>query len=110
MQLTYQKLGKDHPLYSKVEFLVADGMTPVCYKTSDGYLPIASDEAATNQNAVNAKPEVETRPLYVLSFKVNDEAEEMTFTSKKKVQKTQQALMEKDFVSDVKLQTYQVVA
>lgn len=108
MQLTYQKLGKDHPLYGKVEFLVADGMTPVCYKTSDGYLPIASETNA--QNSANSEPEVETRPLYVLSFKVNDEAEEMTFTSKKKVQKTQQALMEKNFVSDVKLQTYQVVA
>lgn len=108
MQLTYQKLGKDHPMYGKVEFLVADGMKPVCYKTSDGYLPIATE--ATSQQTAQTEPEVETRPLYVLSFKVNDEAEEMTFTSKKKVQKTQQALMEKSFVSDVKLKTYQVVA
>ncbi|PLA74647.1 hypothetical protein CYQ88_04875 [Hydrogenovibrio sp. SC-1] len=108
MQLTYQKVGKDHPMYGQVEFLVADGMTPVCYKTSEGYLPIASE--ATVQNSASSQPEVETRPLYVLSFKVNDETEEMTFTSKKKVQKTQQALMEKPFVSDVKLQTYQVIA
>jgi len=108
MQLTYQKLGKDHPLYGKVEFLVADGMTPICYKTSEGYLPIASENKA--QNTVNSQPEVETRSLYVLSFKVNDEAEEMTFNSKKKLEKTQQALMEKNFVSDMKLQTYQVVA
>lgn len=110
MQLTYQKLGKDHPMYGKVEFLVADGMTPVCYKTTEGYLPIASDSAAMAQNSASAKSEPETHPLYVLSFKVNDEAEEMTFTSKKKLEKTQQVLMEKTFVSDVTLQTYQVVA
>lgn len=109
MQLTYQKLGKDHPMYGKVEFLVADGMTPVCYKTAEGYLPIASEASAMAQNSASAKSEPETRPLYVLSFKVNDEAEEMTFTSKKKLEKTQQALIQKAFVTDLKLQTYRVI-
>lgn len=108
MQLTYQKLGKDHPLYGQVECVVADGMKPLCYKTAQGYRPIADESSASATPSESAS--VETRPLYVLAFKVNDEMEEMTFTSKKKLEKTQQALQQKAFVTEIKLTTYQVIA
>ena len=106
MQISYQKPGKDHPMYGKVDFIVADGTQPLCYKTATGYLPL--ENAGTMPVQAEA-PKVETRPLYVLSFKVNDEAEEMTFTSKKKHDKTQAALEAKGFVTDLKTTVYQVV-
>lgn len=107
MHLTYQKLGTDHPMYGKVDYLVMDELTPVCYKTQDGYLPLAAPQSATQ---VAATVQVETQPLFVLSFKINGEAEEMTFTSKKKADKTQAELSAKSFVTDLSLQTYQIVA
>ncbi|WP_028485597.1 hypothetical protein [Thiomicrorhabdus chilensis] len=110
MQLSYQKLGTDHPMYGKVEYLVTDGMQPICYKTQDGYIPLETG-AASNDAAQAPKPaEVETKPLYVLSFKVNGEAEEMTFTSKKKLDKTVEAFAQKFFISDVKTTVYQTLA
>ncbi len=106
MQISYQKPGKDHPMFGKVDFIVADGTQPLCYKTATGYIPLE------NAGAVPAQVEeakVETRPLYVLSFKINDEVEEMTFTSKKKHDKTKAALEAKGFVTDLKTTIYQVL-
>lgn len=108
MQLTYQKLGKDHPMFGKVTFLVADGTTPICYKTENGYIPLEDGAASATTNA--AAESIETRPLYVLSFNVNDEAEEMTFKSKKKLDKTIEKLRQKEFVTDLKTMTYNVVS
>ena len=108
MQLTYQKLGQDHPMYGKVEFLVADGVKPVCYKTKDGYLPLESSSPGAAQ--VAAQADVQTKPLYVLSFKVNGEAEEMTFTSKKTLDRTIELYGQKAFITDLKTTTYKTVA
>jgi len=108
MHLTYQKLGKDHPMFGRVEYLVVDELQPICYKTKNGYLPLENSSPAAASEA--AKADVETRPLYIISFKVNDEAEEMTFTSKKKHGKTLEKLKTKPFVSDIKTTTYQVLA
>ncbi|QBZ84264.1 hypothetical protein GHNINEIG_02342 [Hydrogenovibrio crunogenus] len=108
MQLTYQKLGKDHPMFGKVTFLVADGTTPICYKTENGYIPL--EEGAASAATAPTKESIDTQPLYVLSFKVNDEAEEMTFKSKKKLDKTVERLNQKPFVTDLKTTTYNVVS
>ncbi len=108
MQLTYQKLGQDHPMFGKVEFLVADGTTPICYKTKEGYLPLllpAEQEQVSSLSPIH----VESRPLYVLSFKVNGEYEEMTFTSKKKLEKYRAGLAEKSFITDIDVVVYQVL-
>ncbi|MDG6778735.1 hypothetical protein QCB44_08465 [Thiomicrorhabdus sp. zzn3] len=111
MQLSYQKLGNDHPMYGKVEFLVADGMTPICYKTKDGYMPLEEGASAAQvQTQQASSAEVETKPLYVLSFKINGEAEEMTFTSKKKLDKTVEEFSQKGFITDLKTTVYQTVA
>lgn len=113
MQITYQKLGTDHPMYGKVEFLVADGTQPLCYKTKDGYLPlvegaapVASVTAATG-SAVAA--DVKTRDLYVLSFKINGETEEETFGSKKKMDKAIELYQTKEFISDISHKAYKVL-
>ncbi|WP_029408638.1 hypothetical protein [Thiomicrorhabdus sp. Milos-T2] len=108
MHLTYQKLGTDHPMYGKVESLVADGTKPICYKTKEGYMPL--EEGAAPAVTSSEAAEVNTKPLYVLSFKVNDEAEEMTFTSKKKLDKTIALYSEKEFISDLKTTTYNIMA
>ncbi len=107
MQLTYQKLGHDHPMFGKVEFLVADGMKPICYKTKDGYIPL--ETSSTGAALIAAKSEVATKPLYVLSFKVNGEAEEMSFTSKKTLDRTIELYGQKAFITDLKTTTYQTV-
>lgn len=109
MQLSYQKLGTDHPMYGKVEYLVADGTQPICYKTKEGYLPLESGSTAPNAQQV-AQAEVQTRPLYVLAFKVNGEAEEITFGSMKKLEKMRAKLEAKFFVSDLKVTEYKTVA
>lgn len=106
MQLTYQKLGKDHPMYGKVDFLVADGTTPICYKTAEGYVPL---EDGAKPAAAQATADVKTRSLFVLSFKVNDEAEEMTFGSKKKMDKVIEKLKAKTFVTDINSTEHQVL-
>jgi len=108
MQITYQKLGTDHPMYGKVEFLVADGTTPLCYKTMDGYMPL-EEGAAPVASEPTAAPEVNTRDLFVLSFKVNGEAEEQTFTSKKKLDKTIALYQEKAFISDIATKTFKIL-
>lgn len=106
MQLTYQKVGKDHPMFGKVDFVVADGTTELCYKTKDGYQPI---QGAAPAAAANPTADVKTRPLYVLSFTINDEAEEMTFGSQKKMDKAIAKLKEKDFVGNIKTTEHQVI-
>ncbi|HHT00045.1 MAG TPA: hypothetical protein ENK73_04220 [Thiomicrospira sp.] len=108
MHLTYQKLGTDHPMYGKVESLVADGTKPICYKTKDGYIPL--EEGAAQAVASVESTEVKSKPLYVLSFKVNDEAEELTFTSKKKLDKTIALYSDKEFITDIKTTTHNIVA
>ena len=109
MQLSYQKLGTDHPMFGKVEYLVADGTQPICYKTKDGYLPLENGAAApTAQEAAQAQ--VQTRPLYVLSFKVNGEKEEMTFGSMKKLDKSRAKLEAKFFITDFKVTEFKTVA
>jgi hypothetical protein len=108
MQLTYQKPGVDHPMYGQVDYIVADGMTPLCYKTSTGYRPLNNaDTAAPAPGLVHrAKGE----PLYVLSFKVNDDAEELTFRSQKALEKTLELYAQKPFITEVKTTTYYTVA
>jgi len=108
MQLTYQKVGKDHPMFGKIDFVVADGTTELCYKTADGYQPLANAQGATS-TAPAAVADVKTRPLFVLSFKINDEAEEMTFGSQKKMDKAIAKLKEKDFVTDITTTEHKVV-
>lgn len=110
MQLSYQKLGTDHPMYGKVDYLVADGMQPICYKTQDGYIPLETGSVSNDAAQAPKAVEVETKPLYVLSFKVNGEAEEMTFSSKKKLDKTVEAFAQKFFISDVKTTVYETLA
>ncbi|MDX1352363.1 MAG: hypothetical protein R3254_05070 [Thiomicrorhabdus sp.] len=110
MHLTYQKLGTDHPMYGKVESLVADGTKPICYKTKDGYIPLEEGAAPVVAAASETASEVNSKPLYVLSFKVNGEAEEVTFTSKKKLDKTIALYSEKEFITDLSTTTYNVVA
>ncbi|WEJ62652.1 hypothetical protein [Thiomicrorhabdus lithotrophica] len=108
MHLTYQKLGTDHPMYGKVESLVADGTKPICYKTKEGYIPL--EEGAAPVVVSNEAKQSDSKPLYVLSFKVNDEAEEMTFTSKKKLDKTIALFSEKEFITDLTTTTHNIVA
>lgn len=105
MFLTYEKLGTDHPKHGQVEYIVMDGMNPVCYKTAEGYEPLESGarEAAAGHSAVK------TQSLFVLSFKMNDEPEEMTFKSKKKMDKTIELFKTKDSVSDMQTKEYQVI-
>lgn len=112
MQITYQKLGNDHPMFGKVEFLVADGTTPLCYKTKEGYLPLSEGSApAVAASAPSASAvDVKTRDLFVLSFKINGEAEEMTFGSKKKMDKTIALYQEKEFITDIETKTYKILA
>ena len=110
MHLTYQKLGTDHPMYGKVESLVADGTKPICYKTKDGYMPLEEGAAPAVAAVSNETANLETKPLYVLSFKVNGEAEEMSFTSKKKLDKTIALYSEKEFITDLNTTTYNIVA
>ncbi len=109
MQLTYQKLGQDHPMYGKVDFLVADGTTPICYKTKTGYLPLESSTSVNSVVSSIAVTEVDSKPLYVLSFKVNGEAEEMTFSSKKKLDKRIALFSEKAFITDMKTTVYKTI-
>ncbi len=109
MQLTYQKLGQDHPMYGKVDFLVADGTTPICYKTKAGYLPLESSSIASSAVNTTATVEVDSKSLYVLSFKVNGEAEEMTFSSKKKLDKRIALFSEKAFITDMKTTVYKTI-
>ena len=110
MQLSYQKLGTDHPMFGKVEYLVADGTQPICYKTKDGYVPLEEGAAPVVQTQQAAANDHSKRTLYVLSFKVSGEAEEMTFMSKKKLDKTIALYQEKDFITDMKTTTYDIVA
>lgn len=111
MQLSYQKLGSDHPMYGKVEYLVADGTQPICYKTKDGYIPLEEGAApAPVAAAADAKQAQQNkRTLFVLSFKVSGEDEEMTFTSKKKLDKTVALYEEKAFITDIKTTSYEIV-
>ncbi|WP_178862590.1 hypothetical protein [Thiomicrorhabdus cannonii] len=110
MQLSYQKLGKDHPMYGKVEYLVADGTQPICYKTANGYIPLENGAAPVVQTQQAGSAEVATQPLYVVSFKINGEAEEMTFTSKESLDKTMEELQQKWYISDLKTTVYKTVA
>lgn len=109
MQLTYQKLGNDHPMFGKVDFLVADGMTPLCYKTQEGYIPLESSSSAQESASNLVQASIDSKPLYVLSFNVNGEAEEQTFTSKKKLDKTIELYSQKAFITDLKTTTYKTV-
>lgn len=111
MHLSYEKLGLDHPMHGKADYIVMDGMMPVCYKTQDGYLPIAGEASASaSSEQAKSKSEADTKPLYVLSFKVNGEPEEMTFKSKKKLDKTLSLFKEKAYISDLETNEYQTVA
>lgn len=112
MQLSYEKLGLDDPMYGKAEYKVMDGMQPICYKTADGYLPIVTagqaDLTVQQETKPTGKPDTQT--LFVLSFKVNGEPEEMTFKSKKKLEKTLAFYQEKPYISDFETTEYQIVA
>ena len=108
MHLSYEKLGIDHPMYGKVEYVVMDKQTPVCYKTADGYLPLDASAPSTHTGVSAA--DIETTPLYVLSFSINGDAEEMTFSSKAQLEKTKAAFEAKGFVKELKTTVYQTVA
>lgn len=112
MQLSYEKLGLDDPMYGKAEYKVMDGMQPVCYKTTDGYLPIftAGQVASSTQQETKPAGKPDTQTLFVLSFKVNGEPEELTFKSKKKLEKTMAFYKEKPYISDFETKEYQIVA
>lgn len=114
MHLSYEKLGLDDPMYGKAEYKVMDGMQPVCYKTADGYLPIVTAGQAANTagkpEASKSSGKPDTQTLYVLTFMVNGEAEEMTFKSKKKLEKTLAFYKEKPFMSDFETTEYRIVA
>ena len=110
MQLSYQKLGSDHPMFGKVDYLVADGTQPICYKTKDGYIPLEEGAVPVVQTQQTAANDHNKRTLYVLTFKVSGEAEEMTFMSKKKMDKTIALYQEKDFITDIQTTSYDVVA
>jgi hypothetical protein len=99
-------------MFGRVDFIVADGTTPLCYKVGEQYLPLetGAQPAAQTTSDASSSASVATRDLFVLSFKINDEAEEMTFTSKKKLDKARTALSERPFVSDLAVKTYQVLA
>lgn len=109
MHLSYEKLGLDDPMVGKAEYKVMDGMNPVCYKTANGYVPIAGATAiqATANEAKTA--EQKTQTLYVLRFKINGDVEEMTFMSKKKLDNTVEVYREKSFVTDIEIQQYQIL-
>lgn len=107
MHLTYEKLGKDHPKYGQVEYIVMDGMKPVCYKTNDGYQPLETSVRTSSDES--SQPAVKTQSLFVLSFKMNDEAEEMTFKSKKKMDKTIELFKTKESISGIETKEYQIV-
>lgn len=107
MHLSYEKVGIDHPMFGKVEYVVMDEQTPVCYKTATGYLPLAGASIAT---AKTSAADIETTPLYVLSFSINGDAEQMTFTSKAQLDKTKTAFEAKGFVKELKVTVYQTVA
>lgn len=106
MQLSYQKPGIDHPVYGNVEYIVTDGTTPLCFKTADGYRPLDATSASQSVQT-NSAPTGE--PLYVLSFKVNDDAEELTFRSKKMLEKTLELYAQKPFITEVKTTTLYTV-
>lgn len=109
MQLSYEKLGKDHPMYGKVDYIVMDAQTPVCYKSADGYVPLASSSTPVTA-ATSVSADIETQALYVLSFSINGDAEEMTFRSKAQLEKTKAAFEAKGFVKDLKTTVYQTIA
>ena len=109
MHLSYEKLGTDHPMYGKARYIVMDGMNAVCYKTDEGYLPLAADGSAPAPvQAVEKNRHQQARFLFVLSFAINGEAEEITFKSKKKMDKTIALYKDKAFVTDIKFTEYQL--
>lgn len=110
MHLSYEKLGTDHPMYDKADYIVMDELQPICYKTKDGYVPIESSSSSVGKMTSQASVEVTSKPLYILSFKVNDEQEEMTFKSKKKLDKTIALFGAKDFITDIQTTIYQTVS
>ena len=108
MHLSYEKLGTDHPMYGKVDYIVMDEMQPVCYKGKEGYLPLSADGSAPVAVAPveNKQAQQRAKSLFVLSFKINAEAEEMTFKSKKKMDKTIAFYKDKAFVTDISFVEY----
>ena len=111
MHLSYEKLGTDHPMYGKVEYIVMDAMQAVCYKGKEGYIPLAVDssdkpvEQAKHGQQTNQQ---RSRSLFVLSFKINGEIEEMTFKSKKKMDKTIAFYKQKEFITDFNSTEYKL--
>lgn len=108
MFLTYEKPGIDHPRYGEVDYLVKDGMQTVCYKTKEGYEPL--ENVAGAKTASGSVSSVDTRPLYVLSFKMNGEAEEMTFEDKTALMQTQALYQTKPFITDVTVKEFKIMA
>lgn len=107
MHLSYEKLGTDHPMFGKVDYVVMDEQTPVCYKTATGYLPLAAESGVP---AKASAADIATTPLYVLSFSINGDVEQMTFSSKAQLDKTKAAFEAKGFVKDLSVSVYQTVA
>jgi hypothetical protein len=107
MHLSYEKLGTDHKMYSKVDYIVMDGMQAVCYKGKEGYIPLESD-GTTKSIVAEDKQQQRASSLFVLSFKINGETEEMTFKSKKKMDKTIAFYKEKEFITDVETAEYKL--
>ncbi len=107
MQLSYEKLGSDHKMYGKVDYIVMDGMQAICYKSKDGYLPLEADGSSKSMPVEESKPEQQrAKSLFVLSFTINGETEEITFKSKKEMDKTIAFYKEKEFISDIQTAEY----
>ncbi|HBQ44566.1 MAG TPA: hypothetical protein DD716_02805 [Thiomicrospira sp.] len=111
MHLSYEKLGSDHVMFGKVDYIVMDGLQAVCYKSKEGYLPLSADGTnvvAPANSASDNKQQQRARSLFVLSFKINDEAEEITFKSKKKMDKTIAFYQTHSFITDINFTEYQL--
>jgi len=108
MHLTYEKLGTDHKLYGKVDYVVMDAMQPICYKGKEGYVALEADATIKQPIAPQNNANQRVNSLFVLSFKVNGESEEMTFKSKKKMDKTIAFYKGKEFISDLETQEYKL--
>jgi len=107
MHLSYEKLGTDHKMFGKIDYIVMDGMQAVCYKSKDGYIPLESD-GTTKSIVAKDNQHQRASSLFVLSFKINGETEEMTFKSKKKMDKTIAFYKEKEFISDFSTVEYKL--
>lgn len=110
MHLSYEKLATDHKMYGKAEYIVMDGMQAVCYKSKNGYIALESDGRSKPkivQEKISSNQQ-RASSLFVLSFTINGEKEEMTFKSKNKMDKTIAFYKEKAFIDNLSSVEYKL--